>query len=282
MRDLSAWVEKGVAPPASTPYKVVDGLVEVPPTAEERKGVQPVITVEVNGGVRADVKAGKKVKFSAVIEAPPDVGSIVHVEWDFEGNGDYPVVQKLKDTKSTRVKVKTNYTFSEGGTYFPAIRATLHRQGDFQTPYARIQNIGRVRVVVKEDERKKDKKKGKDGKELIFELEKTPPDFTEFMEKLVNAIVQRTTVERGIEISTIEIGPRTDRSTKFQLIPSEPINTCYTISFEDTESGIGVFLELEIEATGAYKLAKKSIQKIVSKRIAENTIEIISEILEEI
>jgi hypothetical protein len=144
LRDVSTWVEKGVAPPTSTPYEVVDGQVQVPPTAAERKGVQPLVTVEVNGRVRADVKAGKKVKFSAIIEAPPDAGSIVGVEWDFEGEGDFPVVQKLKDTKSTRVKVKTTYTFSEGGTYFPALRATLHRQGDSQTPYARVQNIGRV------------------------------------------------------------------------------------------------------------------------------------------
>ncbi|MFW9910546.1 MAG: zinc-binding dehydrogenase [Candidatus Thorarchaeota archaeon] len=85
----------------------------------------------------------------------------------------------------------------------------------------------------------------------------------------------------GVEISTVEIGPRTNRSTKFQLVPSTPINTIYTVSFEDTSSGIGVFLELEVEAGGAYKLAKKTIQKALSTRIAENTVEIVSQILEE-
>jgi len=276
LRDVSAWVEKGVAPPVSTPYKVVDGQVQVPPTAAERKGVQPVVTVTANGGVRADVKVGKKVKFSAVIEAPPDVGSIVGLEWDFEGEGDYPVVQKLKDTKSNRVKVKTTYAFSEGGTYFPAIRATLHRKGDSQTPYARVQNIGRVRVVVKED-----KKKGKsEAKELIVELKKVPADFEKFMDKFVDKIVQQVTVAQGTEISTVEVGPRTDRSTKFQITPFIG-EAFYTISFEDVDAGIGVFLELNIEVTGAYRLAKKTIQKATSKSIAENTIKVLDEILEE-
>ncbi|UCE10803.1 MAG: hypothetical protein JSW61_02400 [Candidatus Thorarchaeota archaeon] len=60
------------------------------------------------------------------------------------------------------------------------------------------------------------------------------------------------TVEQGVEISTIKMGPRTDRSTRIQLIPSTPINTIYSISFEETDAGIGVFLDLEVEATGAF------------------------------
>ncbi|MFX1561174.1 MAG: hypothetical protein ACFFBL_11350, partial [Promethearchaeota archaeon] len=279
LRDMAAWAEKGVAPIDSTTYKVVDGQVQVPPKASDRKGVQPVITVMANGGERTEVKEGKKVKFEAVIEAPPDAGSIVRVEWDFEGEGDYPEVQKIKDTKSSRVKVKTDYTFSESGTYFPALRATLHRQGDPETPYARVQNIGRVRVVVNEDEKRKDKKKGKKGKELILELEKLPTDLQKFMDSFVEKVTQRTTVAQGVEISTVEIGTRTGRSAKFQLIPDSPIKTIYTITFDDIDSGIGVFIELEVEVGGAYRLAKKTIQKALFKSIAENTVEVINEIL---
>jgi hypothetical protein len=276
LRDVSAWVEEGVAPPASTPYKIVDGQVQVPSTAAERMGVQPIVSVEANGGVRTEVKAGKKVKFSAVIEAPLDAGSIVGVEWDFEGEGDFPVVQKLKDTKSNRVKVKTTYTFSKGGTYFPALRATLHRHGDPQTPHARVQNIGRVRVVVKAD-----KKKGKsDAKELIVKLKKEPADFERFMDKFVGKIEQHVTVTQGQEISSIEVGPRTDRSTKFQITPFVG-EAFYTISFEDVDAGIGVFLELNIEVTGAYKLAKRAIQKATSKSITANVIKTLDEISEE-
>jgi hypothetical protein len=69
--------------------------------------------------------------------------------WDFEGAGNYPVVEKLADTKSSRITLKTTYSFSKPGTYFPALRVAAQRQGDAETPFARIKNLGRVRVVVK-------------------------------------------------------------------------------------------------------------------------------------
>jgi len=151
LRDLSAWVEKGVAPPPSTTYKVVDGQVEVPASATERKGLQPVVVVKANGGERAEVAAGEKVEFSAVIEVPPGAGSVVGAEWDFEGAGDYPVTEKFDSANSsqTRVTFKTTYVFSKPGTYIPALRASSQRQGDFKTQFARVQNLGRVRVVVR-------------------------------------------------------------------------------------------------------------------------------------
>jgi hypothetical protein len=151
LRDLSDWVEKGIAPPPSTTYKVVDGQVIVPPTAAERKGIQPVVELKANGNERADVAVGESVEFTAVIEVPPGTGSVVSAEWDFEGAGDYPVKEKFDDTNSSfpRLSLKTTYAFSKPGTYFPALRATSQRQGNFKTRFARIQNLGRVRVVVK-------------------------------------------------------------------------------------------------------------------------------------
>src|SRR5262249_7271413 len=143
LRDLAAWVERGVAPPASTPYMVKDGQVEVPPTAAERKGVQPVVTATVNGAVRADVAAGDEVKFSVIADVRPGTGSIVGVEWDFEGAGDFPMVQQLKDTKSTHVELETTHTFAKAGTYFPAVRVSSHRDGKTATEYARIPNLAR-------------------------------------------------------------------------------------------------------------------------------------------
>jgi purine nucleoside phosphorylase len=104
----------------------VDGQVQVPPTAAERKGVQPVVTLNANGGVRAEVAVGETVEFSAVIEVPPGAGTVVIAEWDFQGAGDYPVKEKFDDSNSsqTRVPLKTTYAFSKSGTYFPALRAT--------------------------------------------------------------------------------------------------------------------------------------------------------------
>jgi hypothetical protein len=150
LRDLSAWVEKGIAPPASTTYKVVDGQVQVPASAAERKGIQPVVVVKANGGERANVAVGQKAEFSAVIEVPPGAGSVVGAEWDFEGAGDYPIAGKFDEASSSqaRVTLKATYSFSKPGTYFPALRATTQREGDLNSQYARVQNIGRVRVVV--------------------------------------------------------------------------------------------------------------------------------------
>jgi hypothetical protein len=147
LRDLSAWVEKGAAPPASTAYKVVEGQVAVPPTAAERKGVQPVVTVTANGTARAEVAVGQPVEFHAVVEAPPKTGRIVAAAWDFEGRGDFPVSAQLT-TRSSRALLKTTYAFSKPGTYFPVLRATSHRHADAEAPYAKVQNLGRVRVVV--------------------------------------------------------------------------------------------------------------------------------------
>jgi hypothetical protein len=150
LRDLSAWVEKGLAPPPSTTYKMVDGQAQVPPTAAERKGIQPVVTVKANGGARAEVAVGETVEFAAVIEVPPGTGTVVAAKWDFEGAGDYPVAEQFDDSNSSlsRVTLTTTHAFSKPGTYFAALRATSQRQGDFKTRFARIHNLGRVRVVV--------------------------------------------------------------------------------------------------------------------------------------
>lgn len=149
--DLSAWVEKGLAPPPSTVYRVVDGQVQVPPTAGERRGIQPVVTMKANGGVRTEVAAGETVEFTAIIEVPPGAGTVVGAEWDFEGTGDYPVAEKFDDTSSSssRVTLRAAYAFPKPGTYFPTLRATSHRQGNLKDPCCLVQNLGRVRVVVR-------------------------------------------------------------------------------------------------------------------------------------
>jgi hypothetical protein len=277
LRDLSAWVEKGIPPPASSSYKMTDAQVEVPTTAVERKGIQPVVNLTVNGGERTDTTVGKKVKFSADIETIPETGTIVGAEWDFEGEGNYPVVEELKDTKSTKLKLKTVYTFLEPGTYFPAIRVTSHRQGDPKTSHARIQNIARVRVVVSSGKKKKEEP---EVKELIFELKKRPENFQEKINKFFDAIGQHVTEVQGREIKTNEVGPRTERSTRYEVVPSAG-TTFYTLNFENIESGMGLFVEIEIEVSGAYKMMAKTIKKMTSKSIKENAIETLNKILKE-
>jgi hypothetical protein len=146
LRDLSAWVEKGVRPP-DTQYEVVDSQVEVPAAADQRRGIQPVVELKANGGERADVAVNQTVTFTATIEVPPNAGKVIAAEWDFEGVGTYPVAERL-DAAQVLVRLSVTHSFSRPGTYFSVLRATSQRQGDMKTPYARIHNIARVRVVV--------------------------------------------------------------------------------------------------------------------------------------
>lgn len=147
LRDLVAWVERGVAPPATTGYQVQDGQVIAAETAQARKGIQPVVTLRTNGAVRADVRAGQMVTFTGTITVPPHAGTIIAAEWDFDGSGAFSVKSPVTKGRA-HMTLTVRHRFDKQGTYFPALRGVSQREGDRRTPYARIQNLGRVRVVV--------------------------------------------------------------------------------------------------------------------------------------
>ncbi|WP_419875417.1 hypothetical protein [Candidatus Pristimantibacillus sp. PTI5] len=148
--DLSAWVEQGIIPPASTNYEVDNGQVIVPQGAAERQGIQPVVTVKANGGQRADVTVGEAVSFSGNIEIPPNTGRIVSAEWDFEGGATYPIDATFNrmNEDGSQVVVEVSYAFSKPGTYFPVLRAASNREGNSNDKYTQVLNLCRVRVVV--------------------------------------------------------------------------------------------------------------------------------------
>jgi hypothetical protein len=148
LRDLSAWVEDGVAPPASSNYQVRGGQVHVPPTAAARKGIQPVVNLRVDGSARAEVSVGQLVSFVAEIEIPPQTGELVAADWDFIGDGSFSTRAELGPGTTDPVILTASHSFTALGTYFPALRVASQRDGDRETPYARVQNLGRVRVVV--------------------------------------------------------------------------------------------------------------------------------------
>ena len=147
LRDLVRWVEKGTPPPSSTSYAIKDVRVEVPPTAAERKGIQPVVQLIVEGRGSALVKVGQGVRFIGTIAVPPQAGSIVAAQWDFDGSGRFALASAVP-AKSKNARVIWTYRFDKPGIYFPVLRAVSQREGDTRTPYARIANLGRVRVVV--------------------------------------------------------------------------------------------------------------------------------------
>ncbi|MBE4740836.1 MULTISPECIES: PKD domain-containing protein [Streptomyces] len=147
LRDVSAWVEQGKAPARTTSYRMSDSQIAVPARARARLGVQPVVDLTVRGRDRIEVAAGRQVVFRARIEAPPKAGRIVSTEWDFTGSGNF-TARPCGPARET-VEVQAAFTYDKPGTYFVALRATAQREGDTHTPFARVRNLGRVRVVVR-------------------------------------------------------------------------------------------------------------------------------------
>jgi hypothetical protein len=147
IRDVAAWAERGVEPPAPTSYRVVDGQIELPSAAAERGGVQPVVTLTVDGGERADVAVGEAVELVGDVDVPPGAGVVVSAEWDFDGSGAFADAESFPDGAPSRHVARTR-AFDAPGTYFVTLRAAAQREEAVGSPYGRALNLARVRVVV--------------------------------------------------------------------------------------------------------------------------------------
>lgn len=145
--DLVDWVEKGIEP-SSTSFDFADGKVWLPDDAKVRGGIQPVVKVEANGATRTEIKTGDEITLRVVAELPPKAGSIIRVEWDFDGLGSYPKVHQ-PDDQPVRVDMSTTHRFDQPGTYFVTARITAHRDGDLSAANRRVENLASARVVVK-------------------------------------------------------------------------------------------------------------------------------------
>jgi hypothetical protein len=80
-------------------------------------------------------------------EVPPNAGSIVSVEWDFDGQGAFPFQHDVTGTEKS-VRLSTTHTYDTPGTYFVTARVYTHRDGDVKAQYRRLPNIASARVVV--------------------------------------------------------------------------------------------------------------------------------------
>lgn len=148
LRDLADWVENGKAPPASTGYRVAEGQILVAPNATARAGVQPVVSLSVNGARRVEVKAGQSVTFKGRISAPPGAGSLVGADWDLDGTGRFAASSRIRPgAKQSSVTIR--HRFERPGTWFVGLRGSVQRDDEAGQPYTRIDNIDRVRVVVR-------------------------------------------------------------------------------------------------------------------------------------
>ena len=73
-------------------------------------------------------------------------------EWCIEGttfSEPVDLAQAQFSADGSRVEFDTTVTYTTAGTYFPTVRVYSERNGDAETTYTRIANLGKVRVVVK-------------------------------------------------------------------------------------------------------------------------------------
>lgn len=149
--DVANWVEKGIEPCQTTKFKFEDGQIEVPATAKERCGMQPVVDAFANGQKCIHVSAGQEINFEATIEVPENAGKVSSAAWDFEAKDDFTNYLPLEKTADgTAAKVKASHIFTKAGTYFPTIKVASSRDGKTDDIFTQCQNLDRVRVIVED------------------------------------------------------------------------------------------------------------------------------------
>lgn len=147
--DLAAWVEKGVAPPASTRFSIdATNQVVLPSRAAERQGLQPVVSLSANGRDRVEVAAGQPVKLEGRIETPPGGGTITHYDW-YLGEATPVAYEGLTQVTAPKrsLTVSREVSFAKPGSYLVTLRAAAQRGSRDDTTTV-LQNLARVRVVV--------------------------------------------------------------------------------------------------------------------------------------
>ncbi|PHP53529.1 hypothetical protein [Actinomyces ruminis] len=154
LRDLAAWCEDGVEPPASTGYRVAGGQVILAPTVAERAGLQPLVRIAVSDGVdRADdgveasgpicVTHGSRVRLRADAGAPAGAGRIVSAAWKRAGVGDFEVLDITPGRKAT---IEWEIDADEPGEHIVVVTVASVR-GD-GADLTRVSNLARLRLLV--------------------------------------------------------------------------------------------------------------------------------------
>jgi hypothetical protein len=147
LQDMMAWAEQGVAPPPSTEYVVRNGQVVMPARAAERRGLQPVMNLAVDGSQRATVGVDQPVNLAARLEMPPGAGKIVKYHWTVAGTDDAEVIVA---EPQTQVDVSRSLRFDKPGTYVVRLTVRGQRHG-LQNPANQtlMRNFQEVQVVVR-------------------------------------------------------------------------------------------------------------------------------------
>lgn len=149
LRDISAWAESDIEPPASTAYGVTDDAqISVDAAAATRGGIQPTVNLTVAGEQRVDVEVGQPTSFAVQAAAPPGTGQLVRIEWDLTGTGTWSAASL--DSTGTVITATAEQSYPTPGTYFAAVRVTTDRNGEADGTFAQVKNLDRVRVIVHE------------------------------------------------------------------------------------------------------------------------------------
>ena len=146
--DVLDWAQYGIAPAGSTNYKVSDGQIIVAEKADERLGIQPVITLTANGNEYIKIKTGETVEFNAIIDLPPNSGSVTKVEWSFEHETDFPYHSNGIEYTESRCTAKASHTYTKDGTYFAVVKVSVNRNGDEKNNFTQVKNLSRARIIV--------------------------------------------------------------------------------------------------------------------------------------
>lgn len=149
--DVSAWVEKGVEPAPNSRYRLDGGQVVIPEKAKERRGIQPVVELNVEGEKCAKVRVGETVVLTAEIELPDGAGTVEEVRWDFEGTNCFAeggIMTPDDREAETGARAVNAHVFEKPGIYFPVVKVSSNRTpGD---AFTKVMNQDRVRIIVEQ------------------------------------------------------------------------------------------------------------------------------------
>jgi hypothetical protein len=154
VRDVSAWAERGIAPPASTSYSLADSQVKLASDAATRRGVQPAIALTADGVDTAigsagtiRIRTGQAITLHGTATMPPDAGTVVAAQWSAAGTGDFAAAALARGA-ANQWTTTTTVRYEHPGTYYPVLRVSAQREANLGDPFAHVDNLARVRVVV--------------------------------------------------------------------------------------------------------------------------------------
>ena len=108
---------------------------------------------------------------------------------------------------------------------------------------------------------------------IIVDLIKDIPDNLEnFIDQFIKAFISKSFWEGNAKIEIIEIGPREESNTTFQLLPATNMEVKFPVFFKQIPSGIEVSFNLDIKLiTGSNTKSPKVGKKMLKARL--NTFE---------